>query len=562
MDKAARSTPLPPDAAGAPAGPENDLTGQALGDFRVLRRLGQGGMGQVYLAEQVSLRRKVALKIMRPDLAANATSLKRFEAEALAIARVTHANIVQVYAVGESNGLHYMALEYVDGRNLREYLARKGPPDLALALSIMRQAAAALQRASESGIVHRDIKPENILLTRKGEVKVADFGLSRCFANDQQPLNLTQSGVTLGTPLYMSPEQVQGKPVDPRTDIYSLGATCYHMLAGQPPFRGETAFDVAIQHVQNEPRPLQEVRPDLPPELCAVVHRMMAKDPEQRYPTARDILKDLARLRESLAGQATAGQAVSVPAATPVGTGVAGSGTVAGVASAVTRSLPPPAARRGWLPWAVGASTLLALAVGAALGLRHRPTPTPAAEPPPSGQQVADLAVLPTPREKELLEAVKREVNPLDRPRIMAGLEDRIDLGVLYLEQNRLDEADQFFNELTRATPRLNFYFALGELGHAIVLGLRDRPVESNQIFLKVVSSRGTKPAGDRVLLNNGRLRPWIARALDHNAANATPQQPFPEKELGHLRKIPTPVAPTVPPRKESAEKPAAKGKG
>src|SRR6516225_10717437 len=178
---------------------EPDLTGQTLGDYRVLRRLGQGGMGQVYLAEQISLKRKVALKLLRSDLAANAVSLARFKNEAEAVARATHANIVQVYAIGESNGLHFMALEYVEGRNLREYLEKKGPPNVPQALAIMRQAAAALQRAAELGIVHRDIKPENILLTRKGTVKVADFGLSRCLAPEQAPLSLTQSGITMGT---------------------------------------------------------------------------------------------------------------------------------------------------------------------------------------------------------------------------------------------------------------------------------------------------------------------------------------------------------------------------
>ena len=163
----------------------------------------------------------------------------------------------------------------------------------------MRQVAAALERAGELGIVHRDIKPENILLTRKGEVKVTDFGLSRCFATEA-PLNLTQSGVTMGTPLYMWPEQVRGQPIDPRTDIYSFGVTCYHMLAGEPPFRGTTAFDVAVQHVQGEPRPLGSLRPDLPPELCAVVHKMMARRPEDRYQSARDILNDLSRFKDGI----------------------------------------------------------------------------------------------------------------------------------------------------------------------------------------------------------------------------------------------------------------------
>src|SRR5262249_8855004 len=200
----------PPSTAGHPPAPPegqgSDLTGKALGDFRLLRRLGRGGMGQVYLGEQISLKRKVAVKLLRADLAADDLALKRFRAEA--VARATHANIVQVYWIGEADGVHFMALEYVEGKNLREYLEKKGPPEVLLALSIIRQVAAALQRAGELGIIHRDIKPENILITRKGEAKVADFGLSRCLAGDV-PLNWTQSGLTMGTPLSISPVQAQ-----------------------------------------------------------------------------------------------------------------------------------------------------------------------------------------------------------------------------------------------------------------------------------------------------------------------------------------------------------------
>ncbi len=288
-------TPVPNAGAG-------DLTGRTLGDYHILRQLGQGGMGQVFLAEQVSLKRKVALKLLRPETANNPTALARFQKEAEAVARFTHANIVQVYQIGQVEGLVFMALEYVEGRNLREYLARKGPPDALLALSIMRQVAGALQRAGELGLVHRDIKPENILLTRKGEVKVADFGLVRCLSEDSPGLNLTQSGVTMGTPLYMSPEQVEGKLLDCRSDIYSFGVTCYHMLAGQPPFTGENAFEVAFKHVRNEAVPLEKLRPDLPEGLCALVAKMMAKDPGQRHQTGRELLRDITKVREGLSG--------------------------------------------------------------------------------------------------------------------------------------------------------------------------------------------------------------------------------------------------------------------
>jgi len=191
-----------------------DLSGRQLGDFHLLRRLGRGAMAEVYLAEQGSLRRQVAIKVLKSDLAKDETYVKRFHNEAQAAASLVHANIVQIHEVGCLDGIHYIAQEYVRGQNLREWMARRGPPDLRMTVTIMRQVAAALHKAAGQGIVHRDIKPENIMLARTGEVKVADFGLAR-LAGDGAALNLTQVGVTMGTPLYMSPEQVEGRPLDP-----------------------------------------------------------------------------------------------------------------------------------------------------------------------------------------------------------------------------------------------------------------------------------------------------------------------------------------------------------
>ena len=253
-------------------------------------------MAEVYLAEQERLKRRVAVKILKPELAGDRTYLQRFEIEAQAAASLIHANIVQIYEVGCVDHLHYIAQEYVQGQNLRDFIARHGPPDLPHALSIMRQVASALAKAAEQGVVHRDIKPENIMLTAGGEVKVADFGLARLTgpgaAND-----LTQIGITLGTPLYMSPEQVEGKPLDPRSDIYSFGVTCYHMLAGAPRFAGDTALVVAVQHLKKSPQPLETLRPDLPPALCRIVHQMLAKDPSRRFATSRDLLHELRRVQ-------------------------------------------------------------------------------------------------------------------------------------------------------------------------------------------------------------------------------------------------------------------------
>lgn len=275
-------------------GAADDAEPRRLGEFRLLRRLGSGGMAEVWLADQTSLHRNVALKLLRRELMTDATYVRRFEAEAKAAAGLNHPNIVQVYTVGECDGQHFIAQEYVQGQTLKTLLTRKGPLSAQVALHIMRQVAAALIAAAERSIVHRDIKPENIMLTRKGDVKVADFGLAQI--NQGEQLHLTQEGVTMGTPLYMSPEQVKGKKLDQRSDIYSFGVTCYHMLTGRPPFRGESAVAVAVQHVQDEPEPLRQLRPDLPQAVCDLVHRMMSKDPARRPPDAQALLHDVRRL--------------------------------------------------------------------------------------------------------------------------------------------------------------------------------------------------------------------------------------------------------------------------
>jgi serine/threonine-protein kinase len=272
--------------------PGADLSGKQLGDYSVLRRLGRGAMAEVYLAEQQSLGRQVAVKVLKAELASDPTCVQRFRREAQAAASLIHANIVQVHEVACIDGIHFIAQEYVQGANLQQYLARNGTLDLKLALLVLRQAAAALAKAAEQKIVHRDIKPENILVTKSGEVKVADFGLARVVQNEGA-VQLTQAGMTMGTPLYMSPEQAEGKTLDHRSDIYSLGVACYQMLAGHPPFTGDTALAVAVQHLKKSPEPLENVRPDLPPALARIVHKMMAKSPDHRHQSARELVREL-----------------------------------------------------------------------------------------------------------------------------------------------------------------------------------------------------------------------------------------------------------------------------
>jgi len=276
---------------------EPDLSGRRIGDYQLLRRLGRGGMADVYLAEQLSLRRQVALKVLRKNLAGDDAYIRRFQHEAQAAAKLVHANIVQIYEVGCIDGTYFISQEYVPGQNLKQLLARLGHGvDAVQAVNIIRQVAAALHKAAEQKIIHRDIKPENIMITPGGEVKVADFGLARV-VRDGEALNLTQVGITMGTPLYMSPEQVEGRTVDPRSDLYSFGVTCYHMLAGHPPFDGPTALNVAVQHLKTEPKRLEVLCPTLPDGLCRIVHKMLAKKPDDRYQRAIDVLKDLKGLK-------------------------------------------------------------------------------------------------------------------------------------------------------------------------------------------------------------------------------------------------------------------------
>jgi len=283
-----------------------DLTGKTLGDFQVERMLGRGGMGEVYLARQISLNRPVALKVLRTEMLSNPTYLSRFEAEATAVARLNHPNIVHVYMLGQVDGVRFIAMEYVQGTNLREFLQKKGTLDLPLAISILKQAAVAIGAAGEIGLIHRDIKPENLLLTRKGQVKVADFGL--CRDADAEKIHLTQPGVTMGTPQYMSPEQAQGLALDHRSDLYSLGVTAYHMLTGTPPFRAETALAVALKHVKDTAvRPIVH-RPEIPEDLERLVLKLMEKRPKDRYQSAAEMLRDLSRIRENV-------QTVGVPIA-------------------------------------------------------------------------------------------------------------------------------------------------------------------------------------------------------------------------------------------------------
>ncbi|MEX2113361.1 MAG: serine/threonine-protein kinase [Pirellulales bacterium] len=358
-----------------------DLSGRTIGGYRLLRRLGQGAMAEVYLAEQMSLGRQVAFKVLRPNLATDATYVQRFDQEARAAAQLVHANIVQIFEVGCVDSVHFIAQEYVQGSNLADVLTRRAPPTLARSLAILRQVAAALDKAAQAGIVHRDIKPENIMLAAGGEVKVADFGLARVYTQDAAATNLTQIGITMGTPLYMSPEQVEGRSLDPRSDIYSLGVTAYQTLVGEPPFRGETALGIAVQHLKSQPPRLENRRPDLPASVCRIVHKMLEKDPNNRYGTPRELLRELRAVSIELFPDDASGELEAWTSDELAGT-IATRREATERLAAAMRTTAMPAVRRRRAVWGWTGLALTCFAAGTALAFALRPQPliTPEAE--------------------------------------------------------------------------------------------------------------------------------------------------------------------------------------
>jgi len=277
------------------------LEGQQLGEFEIIERLGQGGMGEVYKARQTSLGRIVALKTLHASLAGDAHYIARFRKEARAAAALNHPNLVQVISAGENDGLHWFAMEYVEGESAKGRLERKGRLDPLAAIAIAIHVATALDYAwRKAALIHSDIKPDNIFLSGDGEVKLGDLGLAK---SAEQTRGLTMTGASVGTPHYISPEQAEArKDIDQRADIYSLGCTLYHLLSGQPPYTGNSAVAVLIKHVSAPAPDLRRVWPKCPAELAAAVMKMMQKQPADRQQNYEEVIADLRRAYAVLSG--------------------------------------------------------------------------------------------------------------------------------------------------------------------------------------------------------------------------------------------------------------------
>jgi beta-lactam-binding protein with PASTA domain/predicted Ser/Thr protein kinase len=335
------------------------------GRYRITRKLGAGGMATVYLAEDQELGRRVAIKILNERHANDEQFVERFRREAKNAAGLSHPNVVSVYDRGEAEGTYYIAMEYVEGRTLKDLIVRRGPSPIPIAIDYTRQILQALRFAHRAGIVHRDIKPHNVIVDSEGRVKVADFGIARAGTSQ-----MTEAGSIIGTAQYLSPEQARGAPVDQTSDLYSVGILLYELLTGTVPFNGETPVEIAMKHLSQTPEPPSSHRPDVPHDLDLVVVRALSKDPAERYQSAEEMDADLDRVARGLGVSPETAEAATTVLAGAGATSAATAATM--VRSAQTRPQPGryyeydevSTRQRTLWPWLLGAGLLLAVIVG------------------------------------------------------------------------------------------------------------------------------------------------------------------------------------------------------
>jgi serine/threonine-protein kinase len=364
-----------------------DLVGQVVADrYHIIKKLGEGGMGAVYLGEHVKMGRKSAIKVMAAQMSQDPDAISRFNREASNASRISHPNVCQIYDFGETpDGLIYLAMEFIEGQALKDLIEAEGALHPARAASILKQAADALQAAHDLSIVHRDIKPDNIMVVQGKDgtdvVKVVDFGIARAVGGDETGQKVTKTGLVVGTPEYMSPEQLSGDKLDGRSDIYSLALVLYRMLTGTLPFAADSAQEVMIKRLTDDPLPLDQARPDLvfPAKLQLVMNVALARTPAERYQSAAEFGRDTA---DAVAG--TGAPSTRVAPAHEGATQVLSPGEVqqatrhqpaakrpaertAAVAAAASAAPPPMATKRSLLVPVLGGGGAIALIVVVAL---------------------------------------------------------------------------------------------------------------------------------------------------------------------------------------------------
>jgi serine/threonine-protein kinase len=327
------------------------------GRYMIVRKIGAGGMADVYLAEDQELGRRVAIKILNGRHANDAQFIERFRREAKNAAALNHPNIVSIYDRGEAEDTYYIAMEYLDGRSLKELIVGRGAAPVNVAVEYARQILSALRFAHRHGIVHRDIKPHNVLVDREGRVKVTDFGIARAGTSQ-----MTEAGSIVGTAQYLSPEQARGTEVDQRSDLYSLGIVLYELLTGQTPFDGDTPVEIAMKHLSATPRPPSQINRVVPRDLDMVVMRALAKDPGARYQSADEMEADLERVQRGAAVAAATTDAATQIMRAPAGAAVAAGAATAGAVAEEETDEDDDRERPIW-PWIVAALFVVAAAI-------------------------------------------------------------------------------------------------------------------------------------------------------------------------------------------------------